>query len=126
MIRSVALVLTLAATPALADPTMECPGGSQIEIAACLAAVLDGVDHAVTVALGFAQSSASDLDEATGRADALPAVDAAQAAWTAYRDAQCAAVGAGFGGGSGTSIAIQSCRIDLGRARMDALLDMAR
>ncbi|MCB1346668.1 MAG: DUF1311 domain-containing protein [Rhodobacter sp.] len=104
---------------------MECPGGSQVEISVCLGDTLDRVDQAIVVALGYAQASASDLDETTGREDALPAIDAAQAAWSAYRDAQCEAVGAGFGGGSGTTIAIRACRIALGRARVDALLAMA-
>lgn len=130
MICPLALALTLAApflaaTPLLADPTMECPGGSQVEISVCLGDTLDRVDQAIVVALGYAQASASDLDETTGREDALPAIDAAQAAWSAYRDAQCEAVGAGFGGGSGTTIAIRACRIALGRARVDALLAMA-
>ena len=119
-------VLALLPSAALADPSMECPGGSQIKIGVCVTAMLAAVDGAVAQALGFARTSAGDLDRATGRAVALPALEAAQTAWSAYRDAQCEFVGAGFGGGSGTGIAISGCRITLGRARVVDLLEAAR
>lgn len=126
--RRIAPILALALLPAtaLADPSMECPGGSQIEIGACVSAMLVGVDGAVEQALGFARDSAVELDRVTGRAVALPALEASQAAWAAYRDAQCDLVGAGFGGGTGTGIAITGCRVEMGRARVAELLDAAR
>jgi uncharacterized protein YecT (DUF1311 family) len=113
-------------TPALAvaDPSLECNEGasSQVEIADCMAQTEMRVDAAIESALSFAFASATDLDEVTGREVALPALEAAQAAWVAYRDAQCEFVGATFGGGSGTGIAIRGCRIELGRARVTELL----
>lgn len=126
--RPVSLLCTLALLPsvALADPSMECPGGSQIEIGACVSAMLEAVDGAVVEALGYARTSADGLDSETGRVVARPALEAAQAAWSAYRDAQCDFVGAGFGGGSGTGIAITGCRVEMGRARVAELLDAAR
>lgn len=119
-------VLLVLPSAALADPAMECPGGSQIEIGACVSATLAAVDGALDQALGFARASAAELDRETGRAMALPALEAAQAAWSAYRDAQCDFVGAGFGGGSGTGIAITGCRVTLGRARVEELLTAVR
>jgi uncharacterized protein YecT (DUF1311 family) len=109
---------------ASADASLECNEGasSQVEIADCMAQTEARVDAAVATALSFASASATDLDEVTEREVALPALEAAQAAWVAYRDAQCEFVGATFGGGSGTGIAIRGCRIELGRARVTELL----
>jgi uncharacterized protein YecT (DUF1311 family) len=109
-----------------ADPATECGGSSQVEIGACVADTLQRVDATVDIFLGFAKSSAQDLDETTGREVALPALEASQSAWSAYRDAHCDHVGAMFGGGSGTGIAIDSCRIELGRDRAEELLNMAQ
>ena len=77
----------------------------------------------MTVALGFVRSSAEELDQITGRTVAVPALEASQASWEAYRDAECAYAGALFGGGSGTGIEITSCRIELTRARTNALFE---
>ncbi|MGR3761404.1 lysozyme inhibitor LprI family protein [Roseobacteraceae bacterium NS-SX3] len=112
---------------AAADPSLECSGaGSQVEIGTCLAADAQRVEEALAVALDIARDSAAELDEVTGRASALPALEQSQSAWTGYRDAHCEAVGASFGGGSGTGIAIQSCRISLGRARVEQLISLGR
>lgn len=123
MKRLLVLPFLLAPSLAAADPALECNTGvsSQVEIADCVAETEARVDAAVEAAYGFAMTSATDLDEVTGREVAVPALEAAQAAWTAYRDAQCEFAGATFGGGSGTGIAIRSCRVDLGRARVEEL-----
>jgi uncharacterized protein YecT (DUF1311 family) len=125
--RSFLLVLGLALTgavPARADPSLECPEGSQVEIGQCLARTEAAVNRALATALGLAQQSAAELDRTTGRPMTMPALGQAQAAWTAWRDAQCDYVGATYGGGSGTGQAIRGCRIELGRARVDQLLRM--
>ncbi|WP_244614835.1 lysozyme inhibitor LprI family protein [Pukyongiella litopenaei] len=111
---------------AMASPDMECGGSSQIEIADCLAKVEETVDGVVASALGFATASARELDQTTGRDVAVRALEAGQAAWSAYRDAHCEFIGATYGGGSGTGIAIRSCRIELGRARARALMAASR
>jgi uncharacterized protein YecT (DUF1311 family) len=120
------VLLLLPLVPALAgaDPAFECNTGasSQVEIGACVAETEARVDAAVEAALGFAMTSATDLDEITGREVAAPALEASQSAWVAYRDAHCEFAGATFGGGSGTGIAIGSCRIELGRTRVAELL----
>jgi uncharacterized protein YecT (DUF1311 family) len=119
---AVIVLLALAAGPTSADPTLECDRSSQVEIGDCLAEVEATVDRTIETALGFAMDSAKELDDVTGREIMVPALTAAQAAWSAYRDAECEAVGASFGGGSGTGIAIRACRIDLGRERVARLM----
>lgn len=115
------------ATAAVADPSLECSIGasSQVEIGACLEAEASRAEAALGVALDLAREGAKSLDEATGRPMAGPALEAGQAAWLAYRDAHCEHVGATFGGGSGTGIAIASCRVDLTRLRIDQLIGLA-
>lgn len=105
-----------------ADPATECGGSSQVEIGACVAETLQRVDATVDIYLGFAIRSAEELDRVTGRAVTVPALEASQAAWSAYRDAHCDYVGATFGGGSGTGIGIDSCKIKLGRDRAEDLM----
>lgn len=126
-ILSLSFPAILAAGLAAADPALECNTGasSQIEIGDCVAETEARVDAALEAALSFAMAGATDLDEVTGREVAVPALEASQAAWAAYRDAHCEFAGATFGGGSGTGIAIRSCRVELGRARVAELLRYA-
>ncbi len=117
-------VLPFAAT---ADPAMECgDAGSQVEIAECVSKAEAAVNDAVELSLSFAMSSAAELDEVTQRDVAVPALEKAQAAWSAYRDGHCEYVGTTFGGGSGTHITITSCRVELGRARVRELMKFVR
>ncbi|MFU1681595.1 lysozyme inhibitor LprI family protein [Phaeobacter piscinae] len=112
--------------PALADPAMECSDtGSQIALRDCLKGDQICANAALSQALGYAREAAADLDDTTGRQSAGPALEAAQQSWEAFRDAHCDFVGATFGGGSGTGIAILSCRISLTRGRVEALMDHA-
>ena len=114
----------LAASPALADPSMECSvtTESQVETGNCVGAIGETVDKTVELAFGFAMDSAKELDTTTGRDTASKALNASQQAWSGYRDAHCDYVGSTYGGGSGTGIAIQSCRIELGRQRVSDLM----
>ena len=105
-----------------ADPATECGGSSQVEIGACVAETLQRVDATVDIYLGFAMRSAEELDRITGRAVTVPALEASQAAWSAYREAHCDYVGATFGGGSGTGIGVDSCKIEFGRDRAEELM----
>ncbi|NVO57697.1 DUF1311 domain-containing protein [Rhodobacteraceae bacterium B1Z28] len=121
-----AVLILLFPAAALADPALECSGASsQVEIGSCVAQMEERVNAALEESFGFAMQTAAELDGVTGRTEAQPALEAAQTAWVGYRDAQCAAVGASFGGGSGTGIAITSCRVNLGRTRVDELLRFA-
>lgn len=121
---SIAAALGGLALPALADATMECSieAASQVEIGSCMSALEAKVNATVETALGLATESALELDSVTGRDVAVPALSASQSAWALYRDKHCEFVGATFGGGSGTGIAITGCRIELGRTRTDTLM----
>lgn len=120
------LIALFVSSPVLADPALECSdAGSQVEIGSCVGKMEKRVELAIEESLGFALQSAKELDDITERQVAQPALLASQDAWVLYRDRQCEAVGASFGGGSGTGIAITSCRVDLGRARVDELLRFA-
>jgi len=119
-----ATFLLLVPVTAIADPQAECSIGasSQVEIGNCLTEVEKVADATVAVALGFAMDVAKELDDVTKRESSVPALTAAQAGWEAYRDQHCEFVGTTYGGGSGTGIAIRSCRIALARSRADDLM----
>lgn len=127
LFRFVLLSLTVAglavSAPLRAEPSLECPGGSQVEIKDCLAATEQRVEVALATALRIAGDRAAELDRVTGREVAVPALQQSQASWRAYREAHCNFVGATFGGGSGTGIGIRDCRITLTRRRIGDLLD---
>lgn len=117
-----ACIAALAATPLMADPTLECGEfGSQIEIGRCVSEAEERVENAVAFMYDQARRAAEELDEITGRDVAVPALEAGQEAWVAYRDAHCDYVGATFGGGSGTGIGISACRVEHGRTRVNEL-----
>jgi len=119
----IAPVCAVLASPLWADPSLECSHeSSQVEIASCVNETLERVEQALVIALGIARAQAQELDEVTKRTTAEPALDAAQEAWAKYRDTHCEYVGATYGGGSGTGIGIASCQVELGRARIDALM----
>jgi len=122
-----AMIVTMTAL-ASADPVLECSGvaASQVEIGDCLARTEAATDQAMGAALEIARAAAGEVDTATGRTEVRPALDAAQDAFLAYRDRHCEAVGAGFGGGSGTGIAIRGCRIAMTRERTDGLIRFGR
>ncbi|MFO1208599.1 MAG: lysozyme inhibitor LprI family protein [Amaricoccus sp.] len=129
MVKALAIAgLVLLPGAAAADPTLECglDGATQVATGDCLAGVEAVVGRTVAEALGFAMEAAKALDGETGRPAAAPALEAGQAAWSAYRDAHCAYVGATWGGGSGEGGAIRACRIDLGRERVGVLMGFAR
>jgi len=117
-------ILASLAAPALADPSLECnlTASSQVETGTCITETEERVNAALAQVLTMAQAAAAELDEVTGREMVVPALAASQAAWEAHRDAYCEYVGTTWGGGSGTGIAIGSCRIEMARDRMDALM----
>lgn len=121
---TVVAVTLMPLLPAGADPVFECYGSNQIEISNCLAETETRANAAVQSAYEFARSAAEELDSITERTVAVPALEASQAAWEAYRDSQCEYVGTTFGGGSGTGIAILGCRITAARDRADTLIEI--
>ena len=113
--------------PVAADPAFECSvaTSSQVETADCVAETEDRVNQVLSATMQIAEQQMAELDDVTGRDDASRALLASQTAWEAHRDAHCDLIGATFGGGSGTGIAIRSCRVELTRARIQALLELA-
>lgn len=107
-----------------ADPHMECEteSGSQVEVGNCLVEVEKAADAALKIVFGFAMDAAKELDDLTApRRDVVPALEASQAAWQDYRDKHCEHIETTYGGGSGSGIALQNCRIELSRARFKEL-----
>jgi uncharacterized protein YecT (DUF1311 family) len=117
-------VLVCLAAPAQADPSLECSlsASSQVEVGACITETEERATAALAEVLTIAQSAAAEFDAETGREAVVPALAASQAAWEAHRDAHCEYVGTTWGGGSGTGIAIGSCRIEMIRDRIDELM----
>lgn len=120
----IAVIAALVPAIAYGDPQAECSvtASSQTEIGDCLQAAETVADETVASSLDFAMQAAQELDEVTERQSSVPALTASQAGWLVYRDQHCDFVGTTYGGGSGTGIAIRSCRIALARARADALM----
>ena len=129
LLLSVTALLAIS-SPALlaADPSLECGihSSTQVDIGKCLTKTETDVDGAIKLALSFAQDAAQNLDKVTITDASVKALVKGQATWSAYRDSHCAFVGTTFGGGSGTGIAIQSCRIELGRIRTTHLMKFSQ
>lgn len=84
---------------------------SQVEMRACLQKVSKYVERTLDVASAAAAVEMRELDTVTSaNIGAEQAFAVSRQAYGAYRDAACAAVGASYAGGSGTGIAILSCR----------------
>lgn len=121
------IVSALMCGSAAASPYLECgQASSEVEVGQCLLEMDKRVTYALSTAYEIAQESAADLDQITDRDVAVPALKTAQQAWHTYRDTQCEAVAALYGGGSGTGKAYLSCRIELGRAQTDLLQQFAQ
>lgn len=126
---ALAVTLTISQPSLLAaDPSLECSisNDNQVKIGDCLTTTESDVDGAVNLALGFAHDAAKELDNITEGTSSVKALEQGQSDWSAYRDAHCKFVGTTFGGGSGTGIAIQSCRIELGRLRVTELMKFSQ
>lgn len=121
-------ILLLGSVPLAADPVLECNSGmaATAEIAACIAETEDRVTIALDAALDFAMAVAADLDEMSGDMASLPALDEAQVAWHAFRDAHCAFVAASFADPEVKRMEQGACRVRLGRARVAEILDAVR
>lgn len=112
---------------AQADPAGECSdGSSQVQIGNCVSKIEKLADQSMIAIYDFALRAAKELDELTERPVSVPALKASQEAWENFRDQHCEFVGTTFGGGSGTGIAVSSCRIELTRAREVELRNYTR
>lgn len=121
-------ILFTAPSLTAASPSFECGtvNSSQVEIGACVSQQLDIVNQTLDAALKIATESAAELDQITERESSAPALTSAQSAWEEYRAAHCNFVGTTYGGGSGAGIAMTSCQIDLGRGRIQELVNYSQ
>ncbi|MFS4581543.1 lysozyme inhibitor LprI family protein [Phaeobacter sp. C3_T13_0] len=122
------LILILALPlPGMADPAMECSAAeTQVDVRRCLERDEERANSALSWALGYARDASDELDEVTGRQVVRPALETGQMSWLKFRNKHCDFVGATFGGGSGTGIAVLSCHINLTRDRVEALMQYAQ
>lgn len=84
---------------------------NQVEMRACLKEASNYVERTLEVASAAAAVEMRELDTVTAaHIGAEQAFAKSRETYRAYRDAACDAVGASYAGGSGTGIAILSCR----------------
>ena len=88
--------------------------GSTLAAVRCLDAEVDKLDATLTIA----------LDSARRRGPHAALVDSAQAAWVAYRRAQCGAEGAEFEGGTEAPVATLYCWRALTAERLRQVREM--
>ncbi|KRS19913.1 hypothetical protein XM52_02180 [Roseovarius indicus] len=84
------------------------------------------VDEIVAMYLDAAMKFAHEIDTITGETTAVPALEASQTAWLAYRDAQCAFLATTFAGDPGTDMAVGACKMNLGEDRARELAKFIR
>ena len=113
----------LAASPVLADPVGECQTATttQVDTNQCLQNTQAAAQHVLDLALQRAQQKADDLDGVTGRTEARPALDQAQADWMTLLKSNCAVRGAFAAGASGSGQFIAACAIQMTRLRAEEL-----
>ncbi len=111
---SLPLVLSGVLAPAVA--AQDCPGdGTQLALNECAAKALAAADAALEERVAAIHARLADQPE---RADKLRA---AQAAWTAYREAECGFAASGVEGGSIYPLVAAECQAALARTRTEAL-----
>lgn len=115
----VTLSLAFAAplAPALAASAAEdCAGdGTQLALNECAAKALEAAEGTLDERLAEIRDRLGDLPE---RAEAL---DAAQTAWQAYREAECTFAASGVEGGSIYPLVMADCQRTVTEARIEAL-----
>jgi uncharacterized protein YecT (DUF1311 family) len=113
-----ALILAATAAAAGAGALDECMiKGDAANVRRCLVDADKDAQAALIKAEGDAGKRARDLDTATGRLAAAPALAKSMRAFTDYRRAQCDFVRAMYGSGTGADQAQLGCVIDMTRRR---------
>ena len=121
IITVLAAAASLAAAPppdAASGPAPKCPGEATVEINDCQSAVLAKAEAEQKRYLAAARQriTAAAADDA-GAAKALAQFDKVQAAWAAYREADCGALYDYWSAGTIRGTIALTCQIDLTRAR---------
>jgi uncharacterized protein YecT (DUF1311 family) len=121
IIAVLAAAAALAAAPpadAASAPAIKCPGESTIEINDCQSAVLAKAEAELRRYLDEARKRLkSEAADDPGVAKALAGFDKTQAAWVAYRGADCDALYDYWSAGTIRGTIALTCEIDLTRAR---------
>ena len=73
---------------------------------------------ATALAAVASETDAANRDAGVDVAEIAPRITAAEAAWSAWRDAECAIDEAFWGGGSGMGVAVTACRMTLTAERV--------
>lgn len=113
-----ALSLPLVLSGVLAPPAaaQDCPGdGTQLALNECAGKALAAADAALDKRVAAIHARLKDQPE---RAEKL---EAAQKAWTAYREAECGFAASGVEGGSIYPLIAAQCQAELARTRTEAL-----
>ncbi|GBU19100.1 MULTISPECIES: lysozyme inhibitor LprI family protein [Methylobacterium] len=130
-----ALLLGLAVVPASAEPKavpVDCAKASSTpEIAFCAQEDFERADKLLNEAykgmLAKVGSASADVPGLAVQQKAWrEALVESQRRWIAFRDADCAAVGAGWMGGTGMGAAVSNCLADATRARTKVLQSRTR
>lgn len=121
------------AGPAEAEPAIDCAKASTTpEIAFCADKDFQAADAALNAAYKAmmaridAATSEDDNTARTQRRSWREAVTEAQRKWIAFRDTDCAAVGAAWMGGTGMGAAVSTCLAETTRARTAELKKRVR
>jgi uncharacterized protein YecT (DUF1311 family) len=98
-------------------------GGTTLDIVECSLVEAGLWEEILTRELAAALGHASviDSEDPSPAGNATEIVRQSQAAWLAFRDAECTMAYAGWGGGSMRNIAAATCRRDLTASRAFAL-----
>ena len=116
------IVSTAMSGAAMAGALDECLiRGDQPAVTRCLVEADKETQAALHKAEGDVGKRARDIDAATGRAPAAPALAKSMRAFTDYKKAQCDFVRAMYSTGSGGEQAQLGCMIDLTRRRVREL-----
>ena len=117
---AMAFILAAMATgTASAGAVEECIGrGDHATATRCLVENEKEAQNALVKAEGDAGRKARDIDTATGRSSAAPALAKSMRAFADYRKAQCDFVRAMYASGTGAEQAYVGCIIDVTRRRV--------
>jgi len=119
---AIAIVTTLAACTATAGALEECLGrGDQAAVTRCLVNLEKEAQTSLNKAEGDAGQRARDIDVATGRSSAAPALAKSMRGFADYKKTQCDFVRAMYASGNGAEQAQLGCMVDLTRRRVREL-----
>ncbi len=119
---AIAILTALTACTATAGALEEClTRGDQAAVTRCLLDLEKEAQASLNKAEGDAGKRARDIDVATGRSSAAPALAKSMRGFAEYRKTQCDFVRAMYASGNGAEQAQLGCMVDLMRRRVREL-----